>query len=114
MYTRSEFLDGVPQDNCIGLVGEVDRRTKPFGLTRKAGQLPLSMLISRAAPNVIVGSAKNPFTEQWGMIRGQAGCLVMGSGAGAAAAVSVRTGTDVIDVDVKTVQEELRNQGVRL
>jgi hypothetical protein len=114
MYTRSEFLDGVPQADCIGLVGEVDRRTKPFGLMHKAGQLPMSMLISRSVPNVIVGSAKNPFTEQWGMIRGQAGCLVMGRGAGAAAAVSVRTGTDVIDVDVKAVQEELRKQGVRL
>jgi predicted GNAT family acetyltransferase len=71
------------------------------------------MLISRAASNVIVGSAKNPYTEQWGMIRGQSGCLVMGRGAGAAAAVSVRTGTDVIDVDVKAVQDELRNQGMK-
>lgn len=80
----------------------------------KAGQLPLSMLISDDAPNVVVGSAKNPYCEGWGMIRGQPGCLVMGRGAGVAAAVAALNDVDVACVDVKKVQDALRKQDVKL
>ena len=101
------------EDN-IGLATEVDRRSRPFGLMTRAGQLPLSMLISNEAPNVVVGSAKNPYTAKWGMIRGQAGCLVMGRGAGVAAAVAARDAADVVTVNIANVQDELRKQNTRL
>ena len=114
LFGKDEFQNGDYMKDNIGLVTEVDRRTKPFGLMRKPGQLPLSMIISDDAPNVIVGSAKNPYCEGRGMIRGQAGCLVMGRGAGVAAAVAALEGVDVADVDVKNVQEALRKQDVKL
>ena len=110
----NEFEDGKKLPDVIGLVAEVDRRTKPFGLMKKAGNLPLGMLIGAKPPNGIVGSAKNPSTERPGMIRGQAGCLVLGQGAGVAAAVSAKQGVGVNGVDVASVQGELRRQKVML
>ncbi len=112
MYMKNDFMDGVPSEDCIGYVTEVDRRTRPFGLMKSAGQLPLSMIISDKTPNVIVGSAKNPYTEVFGAIRGQAGCLVMGRGAGVAAAVAALQNKNVTDIDVKDVQLELKKQGM--
>ncbi len=112
LYTAEDFLSGVKMDDCIGYVTEVDRREKPFGLMKQTGELPLSMIVSDATPNVIVGSAKAPYTEKFGMIRGQAGCLVMGRGAGVASAVAAKNNTSVCDVDIKAVQEELRKQGM--
>ena len=64
--------------------------------------------------NVIVGSARNPSTERPGMIRGQAGCLVLGRGTGVAAAEAVKQNTPVNAVEIKGVQEELRRQDVIL
>ena len=113
-FGHDEFKDGVPMEDNIGLATEVDRRSRPFGLMTRAGQLPLSMLISNEAPNVVVGSAKNPYTAKWGMIRGQAGCLVMGRGAGVAAAVAARDAADVVTVNIANVQDELRKQNTRL
>ena len=98
----------------MGLVTEVDRRTKPFGLLRHAGNIPLSILVCDETPNVILGSAKNPCVERPGMTRGQAGCLVVGRGAGVAAAVAAKQGVRVNAVDVRLVQDELRRQGTLL
>jgi hypothetical protein len=41
-------------------------------------------------------------------------CTVSGQGAGVAAAISLRTDDPFDRVDVRTVQDELRRQGVRL
>jgi hypothetical protein len=108
------FKDGVAFPDVVGLVSEVDRRTKPFGLLKRAGQIPLGILVGDETPNAIVGSAKNPSTEKPGMVRGQAGCLVVGRGAGVAAAVAAREGVPVHVVDVGLVQDELRRQGTVL
>lgn len=112
LFTEHEFKDGIPADDCIGIVTEVDKRTPPYKLLEKPGQLPLSMMISNDTPNVIVGSAKNPYTEIIGMVRGQAGCLVLGRGAGIAAAIAAKYNTPVCRVDIKKVQDELKNQGM--
>ena len=48
------------------------------------------------------------------MIRGQAGCLVLGRGAGVAAAEAARQGVPVNTVDAANVQDELRKQNVLL
>ena len=109
-----DFQDGKPFPDVVGLVTEVDRRTEPFGLLRRAGHIPLGILIGERPPNAIVGSAKNPSVERPGMVRGQAGCLVVGRGAGVAAAVAARLGVPVNGVDVARVQDELRRQGARL
>ena len=108
--SADDFKDGKRLLDVVGLVGEVDRRARPFGLLEKAGNIPLSMLIGDKPLNVIVGSAKNPSTEIPGMVRGQAGCLVIGRAAGVAAAEAVKQGLPVNKVDVSKVQEELRRQ----
>ncbi len=110
----NDFLDGKTFPDVVGLVTEVDRRTKPFGLLKKAGNIPLSIMIGDKPLNAIVGSARNPDTERPGMIRGQAGCLVLGRGAGVAAAEAVKQDVPVNAVDVQKVQNELRRQNVLL
>jgi len=112
--SADDFKDGKRLPDVVGLVGEVDRRTKPYGLLQKAGNIPLGMLIGDAPPNAIVGSAKNPSTEVPGMVRGQAGCLVIGRAAGVAAAEAGKQGVPVNAVDVSRVQDELRRQGTVL
>jgi hypothetical protein len=62
--SQNDFKDDKKFDDVIGLVGEVDRRTKPYGLMKKPGNLPLSILIGDKPVNAIVGSAKNPSTEK--------------------------------------------------
>ena len=80
----------------------------------KAGNIPLSILIGDTPPNAIVGSAKNPSTEMPGMVRSQAGCLVVGRAAGVAAAEAAKQGVPVNAVDVGKVQDELRRQNTSL
>jgi hypothetical protein len=109
-----DFKDGKRFSDVVGLVGEVDRRTKPYGLLKKAGNVPLSILIGDLPVNGIVGSAKNPSTEIPGMVRGQAGCLVIGRAAGVAAAEAVKQGVPVNAVDVAGVQYTLRMQNTLL
>ena len=48
------------------------------------------------------------------MIRGQAGCLVLGRGAGVAAAEAVKQNVSVNAVEIRGVQDELRRQDVIL
>ncbi len=110
----NDFQDGKKFPDVVGLVTEVDRRTKPFGLLKKAGNIPLGILIGDKPPNAIVGSAKNPSGEGPGMLRGQASCLVVGRGAGVAAAAAVKQGVAVNAVDVAGVQDELRKQDTLL
>ena len=109
-----DFHDGKTFPDVLGLVTEVDRRSKLFGLLKKAGNVPLGILVADDLPNVIVGSAKNPSTEKPGMMRGQAGCLVIGRGAGVAAAEAVKQKAPVPSVDIGKVQSELRRQNVVL
>jgi hypothetical protein len=108
--SADDFKDGKPFPDVVGLVSEVDRRTKPYGLLQRAGHIPLGILIGDRPLNAIVGSAKNPSTEKPGMVRGQAGCLVVGRAAGVAAAVAVKQRVPVNAVDVDKVQDELRRQ----
>jgi len=112
--SADDFQDGKRFPDVVGLVTEVDRRTRPLGLLRKAGNIPLSILLGDKPPNAIVGSAKNPSTERPGMIRGQPGCLVVGRAAGVAAAEAVRQAVPVNAVDIGQVQAELRRQDVLL
>ena len=46
-------------------------------------------------------------------MRNMMACTVTGQGAGIAAAVSLTKGKSTHDVDIKDVQTELKNQGVR-
>lgn len=112
--SHADFADGTKFPDVLGLVTEVDRRTKPFGLLKKAGNVPLSILVSDDLPNVIVGSAKNPCTEKPGMIRGQAGCLVLGQGAGVAAAEAAKQNSPVASIDMAATHGELKKQNVLL
>ena len=112
--SANDFLDGTTFPDVVGLVTDVDRRTKPYGLLKKAGTIPLGIMIGDKPLNAVVGSGKNPSTEVPGMLRGQASCLVLGRGAGVAAAEAVKQGVPVNAVDVQHVQKELRSQNVLL
>jgi hypothetical protein len=112
--SSDDFKDGKVFPDVVGLVTEVDRRTKPYGLLEKAGNIPLNILVGDKPPNAIVGSAKNPSTEIPGLVRGQAGCLVVGRAAGIAAAEAAKQNVPVNAVDVSSVQDELRRQNTLL
>lgn len=109
-----DFADGKQFPDVVGLTSEVDRRTKPFGLLKKPGNVPLSILVSDELLNVIVGSAKNPSTEKPGMMRGQAGSLVLGQGAGVASAEAAKQNVPIHSVNTEKVQQELKRQNVWL
>jgi len=112
--SADDFKDGKTFPDVVGLVTEVDRRAKPYGLLEKAGNIPLSILIGDKPLNAIVGSAKNPSTQVPGMVRGQAGCLVVGRAAGVAAAEAEKQCVPVNAVDIGKVQDELRRQNTWL
>ena len=112
--SHEDFLDGKKFDDVVGLVGEVDRGTKPYGLMRNLGNIPLSILVGNKPVNAIVGSAKNPSTEKSEMIGGQAGCLVLGQGAGVAAAEAAKQNVPANSVIVSACTRNREGRTYRL
>ena len=78
-------------------------------------QVPYGILVPRQVENLLIaGRCVAGDKISHAATRGIMCCAVTGQAAGAAAAVSVRDGRTTGDVDVASVQAELRHQGVRL
>jgi ribulose 1,5-bisphosphate synthetase/thiazole synthase len=79
-------------------------------------QVPYRALVPRDGPaNLIVaGRSIGGDKVSHASTRNMMCCTVSGQGAGVAAAISLRTDDPFDRVDVRTVQDELRRQGVRL
>jgi hypothetical protein len=78
-------------------------------------QVPYGILVPREVENLLVaGRCVAGDKISHAATRNQMCCAVTGQAAGAAAAVSLRAGRSTSHVDVASVQDELRRQGVRL
>ena len=81
----------------------------------KSYQVPYGILVPKGVDNLLVaGRCVSADRVACGSIRQQAGCLVTGQGAGVAAALSGAKGVTPRQVDISSVQRELRRQGVML
>jgi hypothetical protein len=77
--------------------------------------VPYSCLVPAGVENLLVaGRAVAGDRVSHAAMRNMMACTVTGQGAGVAAAVSVRDGTPTSQVCIASVQQELRQQGVRL
>ena len=78
-------------------------------------QLPYGILVPHRVDDLLVaGRCVAGDRVSHGATRNQMCCAVTGQAAGAAAAVSLRDGRTTAEVDVASVQAELRRQGARL
>ena len=78
-------------------------------------QVPYGILVSNDVENVLAAGrcvAGDPISHA--SLRNMMACCLTGQGAGVACAVSIRRGTSTSSVDVRLVQEELKQQGVKL
>jgi len=78
-------------------------------------QVPYGCTVPPRVKNLLVGGrcVAGDKTSHCAM-RNMMACTVTGQGAGVAAAVSLKDGVSTHDVDIKTVQQELVRQGVRI
>jgi hypothetical protein len=78
-------------------------------------QVPYGALVPRRVENLLVaGRCIAGDAISHASVRSMMCCAVTGQGAGVAAAVSVKQGVRVRDVDITSVQAELRRQGARI
>jgi hypothetical protein len=76
--------------------------------------VPLRCLLPQQVDGLLIGSGRSASCVPAELLRVQPATMIVGQGAGAAAAVSVRDGVLPRSVDVRAVQEALRQQGVEL
>ena len=84
-------------------------------VTGRYFQVPYRSLLPRGVRNLLVaGRATGGDRIAHAATRNMACCVVTGQGAGVAAALSLRAGTDLEDLDLAAVREELERQDVRI
>lgn len=76
--------------------------------------VPYRSMVPRGVRNLLVaGRSSGGDRVAHASTRNMSCCAVLGQGAGIAAAVSLRTGSELADVEIALVQQELARQGVR-
>ena len=106
-------------DDVIAVFPAVDVITTTAGVTdsseQEPVQIPLGSLIVSGKDNLLVaGRCFSSDTEANNLNNLIPHCFAMGQAAGVAAAVAVLNNTDIDKVNVKTVQNILKNQDVYL
>ena len=81
---------------------------------RHTFDIPYGALMPRRVENLLVGSGKSVSCDPQGQVRGMAACMIVGQAAGAAAALSAHKGVGPRELDVKQIQDLLREQGIDL
>jgi len=77
-------------------------------------EIPYGCMVPKEIDNLLVASGKSVSAEPRGVIRGMACCMILGQGAGTAAALAARSGVAARDVDMRALQAQLSQDGVRL
>jgi len=105
-------------DDSIGIFPEF---IDGYGLliiptTGRYFHIPYRSLLPRSGPRnlIVAGRSIGGDKVSHAAVRNMMACAVAGQGAGVAAAVSIRQGRDFHDVDMRTIQAELRRQGARI
>jgi len=83
-------------------------------ITERTYDVPLRALLPRRPMGLIIGSGRSTSSAPAETLRTMPLTMVVGQGAGVAAALAAKAGTDVRDLPVEQIQDELVRQGVRL
>jgi len=77
--------------------------------------IPLGMCLNATMPNLaVVGRCASSTHEGHSSVRVQTHCMVMGQGVGTCAALALNAGVDMAKFDVRSLQTQLRKDGVYL
>ena len=115
--TEHDVLNQARFDDTIGIFPEF---VDGYGIvvlptTGRYFQVPYGILVPQGVENLLVaGRCVAGDKISHAALRNMMCCTVTGQGAGVAAAVSVKTGVNAGAVDIRTVQQALIKQGVRI
>ncbi|MEI6518947.1 MAG: FAD-dependent oxidoreductase [bacterium] len=128
--THQMVLDAVKHEDAIGhgvwmvdihdpkgtgYTTYTDRGSRNMLATGTSYHIPLGMCINNQVPNLaVVGRCASSTHEAHSSVRVQTHCMVMGQGTGTAAAMALNGKIDMAQVDVKTLQNKLKADGVYL
>lgn len=120
VFTEDMMQAGVRHPDAVGkMVGwETEVRHHGQGawsvqaLRADSFDLPYRCLLPRRVEGLLAGSGRSISTDNPWLLRCMAQTMVVGQAAGAAAAVAAKAGVTPRAVEVGSVQEELRRQGV--
>ena len=101
---------GTPFDDAVGR-GVAHRKWRK---DREYFDVPLRCMLPPKTDGLVMGSGRSTSSAPAEMLRIQPVTMIVGQGAGVAAAVAVRDGVRVREVNIRTVQEALGQQGVNL
>lgn len=89
------------------------RKTGEFFQTHSF-DIPYGILVPKKTDNLLVASGKSVSCQPQAIIRGMAGCMILGQAGGVAAALSAREDMAPRALDIRTLQRTLVEQGVDL
>ncbi|MDR0862414.1 MAG: FAD-dependent oxidoreductase [Oscillospiraceae bacterium] len=102
-YTLDESENRKPQPDSIGLTGDWRNRGPVF-------EIPFGTLHGKVRNLLAAGRDISVTDAMWDITRVIPPCAVTGEAAGTAAAI----GNDFVKIDIKKLQNKLKNQGVRV
>jgi hypothetical protein len=121
-FTAAMMAAGTRQPDAVGRAVGWDHPTLHRGpgawgcqvLREDSFDLPYRCLLPRDIDGLLMGAGRSLSTANPSLLRVMVHTMVVGQAAGAAAAVAAKAGATPRTVDVTTVQDELRRQGVSL
>jgi len=122
VFERSMLASGTRQPDSVGRLVGFDHIVKHHGHGAWSSQvchevpsdLPFRCLLPRGIDGLIVGAGRSVSAADPSLLRVMAHTMVVGQAAGTAAAVAGKDGVTPREVEIPTVQDELRRQGVAL
>jgi hypothetical protein len=120
VFTSAMMQAGVRQPDAIGRAVGWDHLVKHQGpnawgaqvCRADAFEVPYRCLLPKAIDGLLMGAGRSISTDNPFLLRVMAHTMVVGQGAGVAAAVAAKTGRTPRQVEITSVQAELRRQGV--
>lgn len=93
----------------------VDQRKEHVLPEGQSYHIPLGMCLNAQFSNLgVVGRCASSTHEGHSSVRVQTHCMVMGQGVGTCAAMALATGVAMVQVDIRRLQQQLRQDGVYL
>ncbi len=122
VFTADMLSAGVRHPDAVGTLVGWESQIKHPGANAWAAavchsdssDLPYRCLLPRGVDGLLIGAGRSISTDNPFLLRVMVHTMVVGQAAGTAGAVAVQSGCAPRAVDVATVQEELRKQGVEV
>ena len=110
--TRS-FPDAIARA-CVGVMSIGDGYDTETTWSDKVIEVPYRCLVPQKVNHLLMGSGRSFPLQPLRVVRETPLCMAVGQAGGTAAALSVRSECRPRDLDVDTLRQALRNQGVLL